>query len=383
MKKVCIIAAEKSGDLLGSLIIKRLKEEYGDRVSLFGLGGQAMEAVGFKSLFPISEVSCMGLFEVLPKVFKILKRIKEIAKLIIYEKPDLVLTIDAPDFCFRVIKKVKKLKADIKTAHLVAPSVWAYREGRAAKIAKFYDLLLCLLPFEPRFFEKYGLRSVFVGHPIFDETKDKDFNYYKPDSNVISITPGSRLAEIKALLPLACGVIRVIRKKHPGFRYNFFCTEDTIGPIQKYLVSKNFDLSDVRLISETISKEQGIKESRLVLAKSGTNTLEIAKFGIPMVIFYKFNIFTNTLIRIFRRCFKIRFANLINIINDKEIIPEFILENCTLDKISKEVDYLLEHQDDLSRQLQVTGDTIKLLGFGSSLSSTDKIIEELKKICGE
>ena len=205
-KKLFIIAGEKSGDLLGSKILEKIDKS---KFDIEGIGGKLMEKTGFKSRFDMYELSVMGIFEVLPKIFKLIKRINETAKYIIKSRQDIVLTIDSPDFCFRVVKKVKKLDKDniIKKVHFIAPSVWAYRKNRAKKISKIYDRLFCILPFEPPYFEKYGLKTIFVGHPIFDsDSIEYSFNRknieYKRNSKIISITVGSRMSEVKRLLPI-------------------------------------------------------------------------------------------------------------------------------------------------------------------------------------
>jgi lipid-A-disaccharide synthase len=167
MKKIFIIAGEMSGDLLGYNVMNSINKC--QKIDFVGIGGEKMESFGLKSLFPMNELSVMGVFEVLPKIFTLNKRIKDTIIEIKKQQPDMILTIDSPGFCFRVIKAFKNDKK-IKKVHLVAPSVWAWKSGRAKKIAELYDLLLCLLPFEPPYFEKYGLTTKFVGHPIFDDT---------------------------------------------------------------------------------------------------------------------------------------------------------------------------------------------------------------------
>ena len=182
--KLFIIAGEKSGDLLGSKILQNINKNVFD---IYGIGGELMLKNGLKeSLFPMEELSLMGIFEILPKIFNLLKRIKQTAEYIIKLQPDVVLTIDSPDFCFRVMKLVKKLDREnkIKKVHFIAPSVWAYREKRAEKISKIYDLLFCILPFEPSYFEKYGLKTIFVGHPLYDTTEYNNIQSNTENNNI-------------------------------------------------------------------------------------------------------------------------------------------------------------------------------------------------------
>jgi lipid-A-disaccharide synthase len=214
MKKIFLIVGEASGDLLGSKLIKELQEQLAqknEKAEFVGVGGKLMQEQGLVSIFPMEELSIMGFAEVVPHLLKILRRINQTAQTIIEQKPDFVITIDSPDFCFRVMKRLKAKLAGSKFApkkiHLIAPSVWAYREGRAEKISKLYDLLLAILPFEPPYFEKYGLKTVFIGHPILENAPDfgkkaeenrkfREKRGIKKDDFVICVTPGSRNGEV-------------------------------------------------------------------------------------------------------------------------------------------------------------------------------------------
>ncbi len=208
-KKYFIIAGEASGDLLGSKLISEIKALENDGIFV-GVGGSLMQRAGLKTIFAMNDLAVMGFFEILPHLFKLIGRINQTARAILEEMPDYIITIDSPDFCFRVIKKLPRNFS--KKVHLIAPSVWAYRPGRAVKVARIYDLLLCILPFEPPYFEKYGLKSVFVGHPIIENAPDlslkieKNFEFrqkYKIAQNdiLLCLTPGSRISEVKKIFP--------------------------------------------------------------------------------------------------------------------------------------------------------------------------------------
>ena len=173
IKKIFIVTGEASGDLLGSRLIKEF-ENSNQAIKFCGVGGQQMKDRGFESIFPLEDLAVMGFLEVVPHIPKLLNRINQVITRIQEFQPDILITIDAPDFCFRVLKKLKKTPQflKIKKIHLIAPSVWAYRQGRAQKIAQLYDLLLAILPFEPPYFEKYGLKTVFIGHPLIDDAPD-------------------------------------------------------------------------------------------------------------------------------------------------------------------------------------------------------------------
>lgn len=164
--KVFLIAGEPSGDTLGASLMEGLSEKLNGNVEYAGVGGQGMAAAGLESLFPMEDLSVMGVFEVLPRLPLLLRRIRETASQVERLQPDVLVTIDSPDFCFRVIKKLKARACKVPVVHYVAPSVWAWRPGRAKKVACILDHLLCLLPFEPPYFEREGLRATFVGHPV-------------------------------------------------------------------------------------------------------------------------------------------------------------------------------------------------------------------------
>ena len=375
-KKLFIIAGEKSGDLLGSKILQNISKE---KFDIYGIGGDLMLKTGLdKSIFPMEDLSVMGLFEVLPKLFKLLKRIRETAEYIINLKPDVVLTIDSPDFCFRVMKQVKKFdkKNNIKKIHFIAPSVWAYRKGRAKKIARIYDLLFCILPFEPPYFEKYSLKTIYVGHPIFDENSTEysfntEENTYNTKSNIISITLGSRKSEVKRFLPI---IMDVVKKLGNNFNYYVLATENTYDFIVDKINNKN-----INVIKE--DKNTILKKSLLAIAKSGTNTLEIAGFSIPMVVFYKFGFLTNLIVKFLKK--DDQYATLINIINKKEIIPEYLLDKCNSKEILKGVKLLLNDDKLRKEQIEKNIETLKILGYHNHNNSAKTIVKTIEELCLE
>lgn len=378
-KKLFIIAGEKSGDIIGEKILKNLDKNQFDYI---GIGGELMEKEGLKSIFSIDELSIMGIFEILPKFFKLIRRINETAENIIKTQPDIVLTIDSPDFCFRVIKKVKRFDKEnkIKKIHFIAPSVWIYRKKRAEKISKLYDLLLCILPFEPPYFEKYGLKTVFVGHPIFySDSIEYSFNQrenlYNNKSKNISITVGSRNSEVKILLPIIKKVIQKLNEKF-NFNYYFLATKNTFNYLKKELNCNN----NIKIIVDENEKKEIIKNSLLGITKSGTNTFEFSAFSIPIVMYYKFNFLTNIIARKIKKNNTIKFANLINRIANKEIIPECIIEDCNANKIYNEVSKLIENEILRKKQIEEAQNIIKILGFRNTEFSSKLIVNEINNL---
>ena len=367
-KKFCLLAGEKSGDLIGSKIIKKIKDNNSD-IEFIGIGGELMQKEGLNSIIDMNELSIMGVFEVLPKIFRLLKLIKYVANFILENKPDVVITIDSPDFNFRVMKIVKKYDKnnEIKKIHFVAPSVWAYRKSRAEKISKIYDLLFCILPFEPPYFEKYDLKTVFVGHPIFENSNYE--NNYDFNSDIISITLGSRMSEVKRHLPIIKKVINNIFNK----QFYVLVTNNT-----KDYIEKNLNNENIKIVSDKEEKDNIIRKSKLVIAKSGTNNLEVASFGVPMIVYYKFGFITNILATIIRRKADRNFANLINIINNKEIIPEILLFKCNSKNILNKLIYMLNNKECCYKQIDENIKTLKVLGFNSNINVVDKIYNEIK-----
>jgi lipid-A-disaccharide synthase len=313
-----VIAGEPSGDLLGGPLVESLLA-FGVQVS--GIGGQSMKFHGLDSLFDMSELSIGGITEVIPRVFSIKKLISATIADILQKKPNVVVTIDSPEFCFRVAKKIKKKDPSIRLVHYVAPSVWAWRPGRAKKMAPVYDHVLTLFDFEPKYFIPHGLQATFVGHQacINFSTCEKKRN------NQILILPGSRPQEIKRLLP-------IFMKAALNFG------ENIIIPTLPHLVQLIKEISP-NSITETDNetKNRLFQEAKCAIAASGTVTLELALSGCPMVVAYKISPVS---FAILKRLVRTRFISLVNIIAEKEVVKELIQGECTPENILKSLQKL-------------------------------------------
>ena len=347
--KIFLIAGEPSGDLLGSRLMQALKMQE-PAVTFTGVGGPRMTGEGLSSLFPMSDLTLFGLAELFPKIPLILRRIRETAEAIRQQKPDIVVTIDAPDFCFRVAKKL--VGSGIPFVHYVAPTVWAWRPGRARKIQPLFSHLLALFPFEPPYFERVGLPCSFVGHPLVEagiEAASADrfrAKYGIPsDQKVLVVLPGSRGSELKALLPVFGDVVYRVKQAYPDMRviipvvahlYERIRTETASWPIKPLLVTGDEDKYDAFAVA------------RAALAASGTVALELGLAGTPSVIAYRIHAVTAAL---YRRLIKVKFANLVNIMADKMVVPEFIQENCTAEKIFSALDKLIMSDDVRNAQI--------------------------------
>ena len=348
---IYMIATEPSGDAIGSFLIESLKKK-NKKIKIYGIGGQKMIKSGLKkSLFPIKKLSIFGVFEVIPKIFNIINLINKTYRDVIKLKPDILITIDSPDFNFRILKKIINKSSFIKKIHYVAPTVWAWREGRAKKLASYADKLLTILPFEDNYFKKYKLDSVFVGHPIYDINKNLKINKkkfylkYKIKNNykIISFLPGSRLNEIKRTLSFFIKKINLINNK---FDLEIHVLFNILPHLKKYFYKYNIDFP--HSIVDEKDKYKSFNFSNAAISASGTAAIELSYFKVPTIIVYKLNLLSYFVAKIL---VKIKFANLINIIENKYIIPEFLQFKCNPKLISKELLKLLSNKKYSQTQL--------------------------------
>lgn len=383
-KKFFIIAGEASGDLLGVSLIKELKKRFNnEKLEFIGVGGDLMKKEGFKTFFNMNELSVMGFSEVLPHIFKLLKRIKEVASHIKKEKPDYIITIDSPDFNFRVMKKLQNYNQS-KKIHLIAPSVWAYRENRAQKISKLYDLLLTILPFEPPYFEKYGLKTKFIGHPIMSDEPDfaqqseirKNFrlnNGFSQQEKIIYITPGSRISEVKKIFTEFVLAINIVNKKIDNLSVIIATVSKTKNLVKQ--IAKNLDVKYILINSD--QKNHAMLSADFALAKSGTNTLEISLYRLPMIICYKVSLISYLIIK---SMIKINFGNLVNLIKNKMIIQELLQYDCNSQKISENLLKLINNKEYCQNQIEESQDALKQMGLGFKKAPTQMAVDEILKL---
>ncbi len=382
MKKFFIIAGEASGDLLGAKLIAELKRQ-NPQSSFIGVGGRLMKEQGLESIFPMEDLSVMGFLEVLPHLPKLINRINYTVEEIIRQQPDCVVTIDSPDFCFRVIKKIKHEK-NIKKIHLIAPSVWAYREGRAQKISKLYDLLLAILPFEPPYFEKYGLKTVFIGHPITENAPDISQKYnisqkfrlenkIKNDEIVFYVTPGSRNGEVKKIFPEFITALNLLY----GQQKNIKVVIPLVDKTKDLVTRMASDLKMNYIFCEKHDKEKALMSSDFALAKSGTNTLEISLYQIPMVIAYKINVITHFILCLM---VKIKYANLVNLVLNEEIIPEMLQDKCQSQKIFELLNQMIGNKKLCQDQVIKSQTALKIMGLGFERNPSQKAAAEILKL---
>lgn len=350
-KLVYFIVGEPSGDILASRMMIAMQRLCAD-VRFTGMGGETMIKQGFKSLFNIADISVMGFWEVLPKLPLILKRMKQVMEDIEKQKPDIIVTVDSWGFVSNILNKLKKKKSPVPTVHYVAPQVWAWKKSRAPKAAKLMNRMMTLLPFEPAYFEKFGLKCDFVGHPVIENIGEvNDSEVFKNQFNIpqhariLCVLPGSRHSEIKKMYPVFKKTVERLKQHFP----DLFLIIPTVEALTDE-VSCLF--ANIGIPHNVITGQQerynAFKISAFALATSGTVTLELTACGTPHVIAYKLSAITN---HIAKRLVTVKFANLINILADKPIIPEFVLDNCRDDLIAAKALELMQNNDMAESQI--------------------------------
>ena len=371
MKKIFILTGEPSGDKLASTVISKIKQ-INPNIEYLCVGGSNLNDLGIKSIFDIKEITYIAFTSVLFNIFKIRNRINKTVEEIIKFNPDILFSVDSPDFSLRVSKIVKRKNPKIKTIHFIAPKVWAWREGRVKKMKKYLDHILLLFKFEKKYFDKESLLNTFVGHPLLDEEINSNIqlnNLISDKKKYISLFAGSRESEIKILTPILFKFIKKMNDKENDFNFIFHSTDK----LKNYLINllNKENIPNTEVISDDKIKNEILKKSIFAVVKSGTVSLEVCKLNIPSIIIYKMNFINFFIAKLF---LKIKFVNMLNIINDKEIIPELIQKDCNPDEIFKSVFYFLKKPELIKKQLSDIKSTI------NDLKSSSTSSEEASKI---
>ena len=385
--KIFIIAGEDSGDKLGSAIMDSLIAATDDSLNFVGIGGIGMTSRGLRSLFPMSELSVMGFIEIASQYTKLKKRINETVFSILHEKPDILLTIDAPEFCFRVAKKIKLINKDIPIAHYVAPTVWAWRPSRAKNISNFIDHILALFPFEPPYFRDVEINCDFVGHPIVSENiadADSITEFKKEfsitDEPIILCLPGSRKAEIDRLMPVFGKTLDRFSNILPDARFILPSTPDVYEYSKIYLEHMPKDL--VFLTPEKFGlekylqfKKASFKISCLALAASGTVSLELAANNTPMVIGYDMNFFSRNIVGLM---LKTDTVNLVNLITGNRSIPECIGSNFNCDNLFLEMVRVYSNSQSQIKDFKTTMDLLGINNLSPNIRAANSLLKFYK-----
>ena len=366
MRKIFVLTGEPSGDKLASTVVSKLKVKNPD-IEYLSVGGAHLKKLGVVSIFDLKDITYLGFTSVLINIFKIRNKINKTVDEIIKFNPDILFSVDSPDFTLRVAEKVKKINNNIKTIHYVAPQVWVWRKNRVKKIKKFIDHMLLLFNFEKKYFDEENIKNSFVGHPLIeknDNVKTTLDNIISKDKKIISLFPGSRKSETKVLLPILLDFIKLMNKRNLDYSFVFHATDEN----REFIINKikNTNLVNIDVVSEENIKDQVLSNSIFAVSKSGTISLQISSANIPSIIIYKLS-YINFMI--FKLLVNVKFANIINIINDKEIIPELLQKECNPEEIYKTVIYFLNNPELIEKQLIDCGKTLEGIKSKSSSSS--------------
>mgnify|MGYP002143999649 CR=1 FL=1 len=366
-KSIYLIAGEASGDFLGAQLIKALRSS-DLSITFKGIGGDLMTAQNFSSLFPMQELSLMGIAEIIPHIPRLYRRIQQTVNDIVAQKPNVLVTIDSPGFCHRVAKAVKKKLPNLKIVHYVAPSVWAWRPGRAKKLGKWVDHLLTLFPFESQYFLPYGLKTTFVGHPLLEQDIQADPTFRKrygilDNARVVTLLAGSRKGEVERLLSLFCQAVQNLPKLHivaptlPTF----------VDIIRQELLKTGHSFT---ITTSAQDKYAAFYTSDAALAASGTVSLELALTGTPMVIGYKVSPLTYFLAKLL---IKVKHVCLVNILLNRGVVEEYLQDDCTVGNLTRALNDLLTGQN--QHQKPYLEQAISLLKNPNDISPSQKAAE--------
>ncbi len=362
--RVFVVAGEASGDKLGAALMAGLRKHTPD-VTFEGIGGDRMIAEGLQSLFPMDEISIMGITEILSQYRHLKARIRQTADAVLAARPDVLITIDLPEFGLRVAKLVKA-ESDIRTVHYVAPTVWAWRPGRARKMARHIDQVLALLPFEPPYMEEAGMRCDFVGHPVVTDpvaTPDEVAKFREghggQEAPLVLILPGSRRSEVSRLLPVFSQVVADLHMQRPDLAFVLPAAPNVANLIDEAVASWPVKPTIINPAQDGVKvKQAAFAAADVAVAASGTVSLELAAAGTPMVIAYDMNWLSRQIIG---RMLRVDSVTLVNLVSETRVVPEFIGANCQPKPIAAAVLASLDAPDD---QMQAMAFTMNRLGRG-------------------
>ena len=383
LRHVMLVAGEASGDQLGARLMTALAglaEDLGHPVPRFtGVGGPLMEAQGLQSLFPMRELSVMGILEILPRVPQLRRRLIQTVEAARSAQPDIVVTIDAPAFNLRIGQRLKD--APFPVVQYVAPQVWAWRQGRARIVAERFDHLLALLPFEPGFFEPWGLPTTFVGHSVVEGGAGKgDGAGFRArhgiaaDATLLVVLPGSRRSELGRLLQPFGETVARLSRSMPGLRVAIPAVAHLAQDLEREVAG--WPAAPIVVQGEQ-GKWDAFAAGDVALAASGSVALELAMAQIPMVIAYRVNPASAA---IARRLIKIPYACLVNIIAERPAVPELLQENCRPERLAEAVSRLLRDPEARAVQHEAAQKVRELLGGSAPVPPSRRAAEALRAV---
>ncbi len=378
--RVFLVAGEPSGDVLGAKLMAALRQLATDRVEFSGVGGERMTASGLRSLFPLEDIAVMGFLQVVPKLPRILRRIRETVGAIAAERPDVVVTIDAPSFTLRVAEQARQGGATV--IHYVAPQYWAWRPGRMRKLARRVDHLLALFPFEPTFFAASGVPTHYVGHPAIEAASiARDAAAFRArhriasDATILAVLPGSRGHLVERMLPVFAAALERLA---PGRRLH--AVVPTVVARRDRIASAAAGWPiPATVLDAPDEKGEAVAAAAAALTVSGTITTELAVAGVPMVVAYRGDELSA---RVARRLIKVRFAAMPNLILDRAAVPELLQWDCTPERLAAELARLLDDPSARATQREALAEVGRRLGVGGeapSLRAARVVIDVARK----
>ncbi len=365
-----LVCGEPSGDQLGAQLMAGLKQLAGDNIRIVGVGGAAMARQGLKSLFSLDATAVMGLREVVPAIPRILARVRQASDYAVATKPDVLVVIDSPDFTHRIARAVKKRDPTIRTVNYVAPQVWASRAYRAKAMARYFDLVLALFPFEVAFFERYGLKARFVGHPVIERRARMTGGAalrarlgVGAQAPLLALLPGSRSSEIRFIFPVFREAVEILGPQIPGLV--------TLLPTVPHVAAKVREGSQawptpLHILEGEDDKYAGFDAADVALAASGTVTAELALSRTPMVVAYRVGGLTYALAN---RLMTVPYMSLINILLDRAAVPEFKQYDATPQALAAAVARLFQDRSARDAQIAAMDDFARKLGEGEEAPS--------------
>jgi lipid-A-disaccharide synthase len=384
-RRIFLIATEESGDRLGANLMKVLRQRLGGAVRFEGVGGQSMAREGLTSLFPIEELSIVGLAAVVKQLPKVLRLIRQTAGAVMRAQPDILVIIDSPDFTHRVARRVRSRDASIPVVDYVSPSVWAWRPGRARAMRGYVDHVLALLPFEPDEYRRlHGPPCSYVGHPLTEQISTLRPNVEEQRRRsqpppVVLVLPGSRRSEISHHLAIFGEALGRLQAEGATF--------DLILPTMPHLSEavresvKGWSVTPRIVVGEQ-EKRAAFRIANAALAKSGTVTLELALAGVPMVTAYRVGAVEGWIVR---RAINAKSVILANLVIGENVIPEFLQQDCTPEKLSGGLREILSDSDLRRRQLEAfarIGDIMSTGNQPPSVRAADIVLAMLRKSRG-
>ncbi len=384
--KIFIIAGEASGDKLGAAMMKGFEHLADQKIEFIGVGGALMEEMGLKSLFPMEEISLMGISEILSQYRHLKQRIRQTAAAVLDEQPDVLITIDLPEFSFRVADLVKHA-SNIPTVHYVAPTVWAWRPGRARKIAKYIDHVLALFPFEPPLMQDAGMSCDFVGHPVVQDliatpqdVADFKLHFGLGQGPMLVCLPGSRRSEIKRLTPIFKDALEKIKHSYPDMNIVLPAAPSVAELVQSEVCQWKhkpivLDPRDITPDQAGRLKRAAFKAADVALAASGTVSLELAINKTPMVIAYDMNWISRQAIG---RLLQVDSVNLVNLVSDTRTVPEYIGKACQPDAIASAIRDVLENPTSQVKAMQTTVDRLRAPHLKPGICAAKSVMDFLQ-----